>query len=26
LFSAAITFLLAGLVIALPPEQDASAS
>jgi uncharacterized membrane protein len=26
LFSAAITFLLAGLVIALPPQQDASAS
>jgi uncharacterized membrane protein len=26
LFSAAITFLLAGLVIALPPERDASAS
>jgi uncharacterized membrane protein len=25
LFSAAITFLLAGLVIALPPSQDASA-
>ena len=24
LFSAAITFLLAGLVIALPPSQDAS--
>jgi uncharacterized membrane protein len=26
LFSAAITFLLAGLVIALPPQQGASAS